>query len=574
MFKSIRAKLITIITLLSILSLSISSTSTRSAKSVYEDGKKISQNYLINIMCIDEIQKDIEALQKVLYLHCLTTDQSQLEELEEQKNTLSATLAKTQEDFSRLIKDEETRTFFMEYLTVIEKAAHQFQVAFDASHEGDKNTAIRVASTEIKESAKQINEILGKMLTLNIEGVNEATKSLGLSYKRSVNTSIITVIIVSILILFSIFIIVGFILRPLRLTTKQLNHIMKTIKENQGDLTLRIAYKSKDEFGVLVTGINTFLDTLQATIQNIVSTTNHLNHSIETVVSSVTTANDASCDISSTMEELAASTEEIAATVVTVTENANNTDSMVEAMNERTNHLLHFTDDMQKRANEIKETVFHNKHVTEEMITQINNTLSKAIADSKQVQSINELTTDILSISSQTNLLALNASIEAARAGEAGKGFAVVAEEIRQLADSSRTTANSIQSISARVLTAVENLATSSAEILEFMNTRIITDYDSFMQAGIQYHEDANSIKTTMDEFEALTVQIKSMMADMVVAFEGINQSIDESAIGVTNVANNTTSLVSNMDVIQQDMYQNEQIVAELKSQSEKFTNI
>lgn len=45
-------------------------------------------------------------------------------------------------------------------------------------------------------------------------------------------------------------------------------------------------------------------------------------------------------------------------------------------------------------------------------------------------------------------------------------------------------------------------------------------------------------------------------------------------AIGVTNVANNTTSLVSNMDVIQQDMYQNEQILAHLKEEADRFTNI
>lgn len=113
--------------------------------------------------------------------------------------------------------------------------------------------------------------------------------------------------------------------------------------------------------------------------------------------------------------------------------------------------------------------------------------LQNAIGKSKAVQHINELSESILDITSQTNLLALNAAIEAARAGEAGKGFAVVAEEIRKLAESSRSAVSRIQDVTKVIFEAVENLSNNSNEILDYIDKQVLNDYENLVKVSEQY---------------------------------------------------------------------------------------
>ena len=134
------------------------------------------------------------------------------------------------------------------------------------------------------------------------------------------------------------------------------------------------------------------------------------------------------------------------------------------------------TKDISKRTNLIKSNITESKDKAIQIYENVKSDLETAIAKSKEVDEINNLTESILSIASQTNLLALNAAIEAARAGEAGKGFAVVAEEIRTLAEESSVTANNIKSIAQNVNTSIESLITSSRQILDFIDNKIIMD--------------------------------------------------------------------------------------------------
>ena len=190
------------------------------------------------------------------------------------------------------------------------------------------------------------------------------------------------------------------------------------------------------------------------------------------------------------------------------------------------------------------------------------------------IEKIRQSTSKIVSIAEQTNILALNASIEAARAGEQGRGFAVVADEIRTLADSSKDTANNIQNISNMVTAAVDKLAKSAEDMLRFIDEDVMKDYDGFVDMANNYQDDAERVNEILTEFSGRTSEVEDIMEHINTGINNISNTVDESAKGVSNAAENTGVLVEAMEHIRKETENNQSISRELRSEVERFKKV
>ena len=364
------------------------------------------------------------------------------------------------------------------------------------------------------------------------------------------------------------------VVKPAQVANKQLNEIVKKIEVGEGDLTQRIQVKTKDEIGQLASGINGFIENLQRLIQQMKLQSGEMMGSVNTVTERVSDSNQSAMNVSAATEQLAASMQEVAATLDQITQGSENVLAQAHSMNQNAVNGTVNVVGIKTRAQEMQQQTVESKNAAVAIFEEVGGSLSEAVGESRSVQRINELTGNILEIAGQTNLLALNASIEAARAGEAGRGFAVVAEEIRKLADSSKDIANDIQGISEMVTAAVERLASEATRMLEFVNGDVVKDYDSFVGIVNQYESDAEEMRAIFQQVSEEAAEILKTMDVMNTGINDITITVEESAKGVSGVAEDAGMLVAAIAQIQEESSNNEAIAKDLEGEVGRFEKV
>lgn len=302
-----------------------------------------------------------------------------------------------------------------------------------------------------------------------------------------------------------------------------------------------------DELGSIAMATDGLIGSLQSISDTLNDCSKSLNEKAESMhISSLSLADGTSDNIAVT-EELSASMENTNTLIRNVNAEIESINQLmmtimkgIEASVGTSSEVIGSASDMKKQA----DFAYQNG---EAKLEETKEAIGEAIEKLKNLTKINELAAEILSIAGKTNLLSLNASIEAARAGEAGKGFAVVAGSIAELAETSKSTASSIQDICGEANNSIATVNGCFDSIISFIEQDVVVQFKGFAEKSTDYSEAVGQIKDKLDEMldavrslQMSVAQISDNAADVSVIM-GENQT----AIGTIIEKNGTTAEIA-----------------------------
>lgn len=329
--------------------------------------------------------------------------------------------------------------------------------------------------------------------------------------------------------------------------------------------------KRKDEVGDIIRSFCNMQDKVRGIISSIKNESENISSSsvilaggAENVYRDVENISATTEELSAGMEETAASTEEMNATSVSIEE------EITRVTNQAKNGQS-IAAEIKARAEDLKSTVTDSQSTASAIYDDTNKKLRQAITKAAAINEIKSLSKTILDITAQTNLLALNASIESARAGEAGKGFAVVANEIANLAKNSKNAVSQIEAITNEISLAVEDIITNSKQLLDFMDTKVIKDYEFLVQTGEQYNVDASTVEQMVSDIRDSMTQLNESTIYIRKAIEEVTTASQEGSKGSADIAEKSTSIYHKTNEVLEQANRNKEIAEKLRELTQFF---
>jgi methyl-accepting chemotaxis protein WspA len=368
-----------------------------------------------------------------------------------------------------------------------------------------KKKDIEKVDTLFAERLEPFQQEFGEMINMLIIGRIAAVESeyRGAEKRYAMSqTAFILTIVVGV----CVGLIVGFLLmKSINDPLKRITRAINTMK--QGDLTHKLQYDSKNEFGELIDGFNQMADYLEDLISQIQHAGIQVTSSITEIAASTRQQEATATEHAATASEIAASTNQIAATSA-------NLMTTMKRVNSLTGNAAAAAEDGHAGLVNIDRTMVKMEAATGDIVGKLSILSEKAGDIAGVVKTINKL-------ADQTNLLSLNAAIEAEKAGEYGTGFSVVATEIRRLADQTAVATYDIE----QMVQGVQSAVSSAVMGIDKFAKDVRVSVEDIREGG-------ERIEGVIEQVQVLKPQVKV-----------ISEGIEAQSLGARQISEATSQL-------------------------------